>query len=98
MFNKQKIGLTIASCVVSAFALSGAASAAGPREMMAKCRDRAHKIMRTRLPDIETKYEGQRVDGTHAVNGTAYINDGEETFQCSFDRRGQRIIRFIVNN
>jgi hypothetical protein len=97
MLNKQKMGLAISGCIVSAFALSGAASA-GPREMMAKCRDRAHQIMRTRLPDIETKYEGQRVDGTHAVNGTAYINDGEETFQCSFDRRGRRIIRFIVNN
>jgi hypothetical protein len=53
--------------------------------------------MRTRLPDIETKYEGQRTDGTHAVNGTAYIGDRTETFQCSFNRAGDRITLFVVN-
>ncbi len=65
--------------------------------MKAQCRNRAHQILRTRLPNIDTKYEGRRVDGTYAVNGTAYVRRRRETFQCSFDRTGRRIIRFIVN-
>lgn len=65
--------------------------------MMQKCRIHAGKAFQARLPDIETKYEGQRTDGTHAVNGTAIFRGRTETFQCSFDRAGQRIVRFVVN-
>ena len=53
---------------------------------------RAHEVLHTRLPNIETKYEGQRTDGTHAVNGTAFIRSRKETFQCSFDRAGARLL------
>lgn len=73
------------------------ASAASPQEMMTHCRDRAHKALDIRLPDIETKYEGQRTDGTHAVNGTAYKKGVPETFQCSFNKNGSKIVRFVVN-
>lgn len=66
-------------------------------QMMAECRNRAHEVLRTRLPNIETKYEGQRTDGTHAVNGTTSIQGNRKTFQCSFNRRGNRIVKFIVN-
>ena len=73
------------------------AAAATPEIMMAQCRNRAHDEFKLRLPDIETKYEGQRTDGTHAVNGTAYLKSGERTFQCSFDAKGTAITKFIVN-
>ncbi|WP_257169095.1 hypothetical protein [Bradyrhizobium sp. SRS-191] len=73
------------------------AHAASPSTMMAQCRGRAASSFRLRLPDVDTKYEGQRVDGTHAVNGTAYPLGRTVTFQCSFDRPGQRILRFVVN-
>jgi len=69
-----------------------------PETMMQVCRIRAHEVMHVRLPDIETKYEGQRTDGTHAVNGTAWMRGRTETFQCSFDRPGRQIIQFVVNN
>ena len=68
-----------------------------PGRMMAVCRDRAAHVMHVRAPDVSTKYEGQRTDGTHAVNGTAYLRGIEETFQCSFDSRGTQIVQFIVN-
>lgn len=64
---------------------------------MQECRIRAHEVMHVRLPDVSTKYEGQRTDGTHAVNGTAYMRGRMETFQCSFARNGRQIIRFVVN-
>jgi integrase len=74
------------------------AIAATPEIMMAQCRARAGEVFSARLPDIDTKYEGQRTDGTHAVNGTAIFRGRTETFQCSFDRAGKRIIRFVVNS
>ncbi|MEP4293644.1 MAG: lysozyme inhibitor LprI family protein [Rhizobiaceae bacterium] len=76
-----------------------AAPAAGPNpgEMMAQCRERAAGIFHIRLHNVETKYEGQRTDGTHAVNGTAYLRQGSDTFQCSFDAAGSAIVQFIVN-
>ncbi|MGE0054730.1 MAG: hypothetical protein AB7S74_11005 [Hyphomicrobium sp.] len=66
-------------------------------QMMQECRIRAGHEFRTRLPNIDTKYEGQRVDGTHAVNGTAIFDGRTETFQCSFNRSGNKIIKFVVN-
>lgn len=86
-----------------AFALATLTSASAvhaqaPERMMQECRIRAHEVLHTRLPDIETKYEGQRTDGTHAVNGTAFVRGRTETFQCSFGPRGRRIVQFVVNH
>ncbi len=78
-------------------AVTHAAEARTPERMMQDCRIRAHEVLHTRLPNIETKYEGQRTDGTHAVNGTASIRGRRETFQCSFNRRGRRIVEFVIN-
>ena len=70
---------------------------AGPGEMIVTCRDRAAHVFHIRQTNLETKYEGQRTDGTHAVNGTAYLRNGQETFQCSFDSAGTTITQFVVN-
>ena len=78
-------------------AVTSPVNAATPGQMMAQCRNRAHDVLKMRLPDIDTKYEGQRVDGTHAVNGTASSGGKTTTFQCSFDKAGGRIIQFVVN-
>jgi hypothetical protein len=85
----------LAAATLASFAV--VAEANTPARMMQECRIRAHEVLHTRLPDIETKYEGQRTDGTHAVNGTAWIRGRTETFQCSFNPRGRRIIQFVVN-
>ena len=70
---------------------------ASPDTMMATCRDRAAHVFHTRLPNIDTKYEGQRTDGSYAVNGTVFLRNVEETFQCSFDADGSKITQFVVN-
>jgi hypothetical protein len=80
------------------FAVALPAEAATPGRMMAVCRNHAHDVFKLRLPDIETKYEGRRKNGTHAVNGTAWRDGKTMTFQCSFDKRGRRITRFVVNS
>jgi len=78
-------------------AMAGSGGNANPGRMMAVCRDRAVHVFHLRAGDVETKYEGQRTDGTHAVNGTAYLRGIEETFQCSFNSSGTSIVQFIVN-
>jgi len=78
-------------------AMAGSGDNANPGRMMAICRDRAVHVFHLRAGDVETKYEGQRTDGTYAVNGTAYLRGIEETFQCSFNQSGTTIERFIVN-
>ena len=70
---------------------------ANPDAMMATCRDRAAHVFHTRLPNVDTKYEGQRTDGSHAVNGTVFLRNAEETFQCSFNADGSKITQFVVN-
>lgn len=82
---------------VNGDAAGGEPAGANPATMMAVCRDRAAHIFHLRQPNVETKYEGQRTDGTHAVNGTAYLRNAGETFQCSFNSDGTSIVQFIVN-
>lgn len=91
---KFVIGIVV---LMSATQFASTAFAATPAQMMQECRVRAGQVLKTRLPNIETKYEGQRTDGTHAVNGTARFNGRTETFQCSFNRSGRQIVRFVVN-
>jgi hypothetical protein len=40
---------------------------------------------------VDLKYEGQRTDGTHAVNGSAANG---QTFQCSFNRGGTHVVHW----
>jgi hypothetical protein len=74
-----------------------AAASGSPDAMLSICKSRAAKTYRTRADAIEVKYEGQRVDGTHAVNGSNTASDPAATFQCSFNRAGNKIVKFIRN-
>ena len=65
--------------------------------MMARRRDRAHTKLNTGAKNIAAKYEGQRTDGSHAVNGTAYVQNKTAAFQFYFDKKGIKIDRFVVN-
>jgi hypothetical protein len=58
---------------VAAFCYDSALAAGNPTDMSVTCRERAARTFKVRMPDVEVKYEGQRVDGTQPVNGTAYL-------------------------
>ncbi|HEX2843201.1 hypothetical protein [Hyphomicrobium sp.] len=77
--------------------MTSIANAAPPEIMEANCRGEASEKMGLRMPDIETKYKKQEADGTHTVSGTAYVDDGEKTFQCTLDAAGDDIVGFKVN-
>lgn len=65
--------------------------------MISLCADRAAQIFNLPAPSFDVKYQGRRTDGTHAVNGSAFVRGKAETFQCSFNTDGATIARFIVN-
>lgn len=74
---------------------SGAASSGGSADesqMMSTCNTYAAHHLHVSTSDIANlSYEGQRVDGTHAVNGSTTAG---QTFQCSFDRTGMRVVNW----
>ena len=76
---------------------SSAARADGsPAAMVEKCRGRISAIFGVAFDQVEASYQGERTDGTHAVNGSI-PSRANETFQCSYARGGQRIEYVIVN-
>ncbi|WOI57917.1 hypothetical protein [Palleronia sp. LCG004] len=45
----------------------------------------------------ETTYEGQRTDGTHAVNGQIYLENRLSDFQCSYNSAGDTMVRLYAD-
>jgi hypothetical protein len=75
----------------------GDSEAVDAKGMKNACRIHAAGELGVSEGAVEVKYEGQRTDGTHAVNGAANVRGREETFQCSFASNGRKITRFVVN-
>jgi hypothetical protein len=73
------------------------ANAASPSKMQSICKGLAAKEYGTRESKISVKYEGQRSNGTHAVNGTYETSKMVNTFQCSFNKAGTQVVDFIKN-
>lgn len=73
------------------------AGAANVESMLGVCRARAARSLKVPASAVTVKYEGQRSDKTHAVNGSADVKGQERTFQCSFVPSGAKIARFAVN-
>lgn len=64
--------------------------AADEAEMMMTCNTYAARHLGVSTSDILTvTYEGQRTDGTHAVNGDAANG---QSFQCSFNAAGTHVV------
>jgi aerobic-type carbon monoxide dehydrogenase small subunit (CoxS/CutS family) len=81
-----------AASVLAVMALAGGqpAIAADESQMMSTCNTYAARHLGVSTSDIATvKYEGQRTDGTHAVNGSTTSG---QTFQCSFNRAGTHVV------
>jgi hypothetical protein len=77
---------------------AGTASAAvDVNNMVGECRVRAAAIFGVEVDSVPVKYEGQRTDKTHAVNGSVFVRGQNETFQCNFQRDGYTWKTFIVN-
>jgi proteasome lid subunit RPN8/RPN11 len=85
----QKTSRFLAITMV-AFGVAQTAQAADEAQMMSNCNSYAAHHLHVSPSDIANlSYEGQRVDGTHAVNGSTTSG---QTFQCSFDRAGAHVV------
>ena len=69
---------------------SAPAMAADESQMMSMCNTyAAHHLHMSTSEIAELSYQGQRTDGTHAVNGSA---TNGQTFQCSFNAAGTHVV------
>jgi hypothetical protein len=64
--------------------------------MMEDCRNAAQTFFQDFEARAEAKYEGQRTDGTHAVNGTIYLETRSEYFSCSYNAKGDTLVEFFA--
>jgi hypothetical protein len=97
---EEKMKPFVAKALVVAAVLASAAEAvhaADVDNMLRECQVRASAIFGTELYAVKVKYEGQRTDKTHAVNGSVFVRGRHETFQCNFEPDGFEWRQFIVN-
>jgi hypothetical protein len=64
--------------------------------MLGECAHAAQGYFRDYEAQTEMKYNGQRVDGTHAINGDIYLETRMESFACSYAPDGNRMVEFFA--
>ncbi|UAJ73376.1 hypothetical protein IQE94_03385 [Synechocystis sp. PCC 7339] len=90
--------MAVAVLVVgSTLSMTLPADAANQSKMLYTCKNLASKEYGTQQKNVQVKYEGQRSDGTHAVNGTYETSTMINTFQCSFNRADTVVVNFVKN-
>ena len=72
--------------------------AQSPDYMMEDCKNSAQIFCQDFAARSEAKYDGQRVDGTHAINGTVYLEIRSEHFSCSYNARGDTMLEFFAED
>jgi len=81
---------------VGCLAFGDSAVAQSPEWMLEDCRSASQGFFQDFEARLDTKYEGQRTDGTHAVNGTIFLEGRRETFQCSYNAAGDTMVDFYT--
>lgn len=64
--------------------------------MLDACSAVGRTYFRDGLARTDMRYDGQRVDGTHAVNGQIVLETRAEPFSCSFGPNGRRMVEFFA--
>jgi uncharacterized protein YgiM (DUF1202 family) len=83
---------------VAAIVLSTLPAAAQPIDaMLNACSSLGQKYFGEYRARTDMQYNGQRVDGTYAINGDIYLEARKASFACSFDRSGQRMVEFYAD-
>ncbi|WP_417724349.1 hypothetical protein [Salipiger sp.] len=85
------------AAVATILVLSASAAFAQPVDYMTEeCANDAQSFYMDYEAQASVSYEGQRTDGTHAVNGTINLENRSEDFQCSYNADGTTLIDFVV--
>jgi hypothetical protein len=77
-------------------ATSGIAVAQSPDYMIEDCSHASQQFYQDFQARTEASYEGQRTDGTHAVNGTIYLENRNTYFSCSYNAKGDTLVEFFA--
>lgn len=86
----MKTAVSGMALVAAGILMGQAAFAADEAQMMTMCNSYAAHHLHVSTSDIATlSYEGQRTDGTHAVNGETTSG---QNFQCSFNASGTHVV------
>jgi hypothetical protein len=70
--------------------------AASPDWMAEDCANAAQSSFQDFEAKAEMKYQGQRTDGTHAMNGTIFLENHPDDIQCSYDSAGTTMVDFFA--
>lgn len=87
--------VTILTLII-ALGTAVSAEAQSTDRMLQECASAAQKFY-GEYGRTEMKYNGQRTDGTHAVNGSIFLENRQAYFACSFDRGGDRMTDFFAD-
>ncbi|NEV60957.1 SH3 domain-containing protein [Thiorhodococcus minor] len=82
--------------LVCILGITAPADARSTGAMLDACARVGKSFFREGQARTEMKYNGQRVDGTHAINGDIFLETRKESFACSFDRGGGRMVEFFA--
>lgn len=82
--------------LICTLGISAPVSAHFTAAMLDECARVGKSFFRDRQAGTEMKYEGQRVDGTHAINGDIFLEARKASFACSFDRSRRRMVEFFA--
>jgi hypothetical protein len=93
---RKKLLVAIGCCLAAT--LAGGASAQSPDYMTEDCRLASQQFYQEFEARSEASYEGQRTDGTHAVNGTIYLENRSAYFSCSYNSKGDTLVEFFAEN
>ncbi len=72
------------------------ALAQSPEYMQQDCANSTQIFFQDFEAKTEMTYEGQRSDGTHAVNGTIYLETRSADAQCSYNAAGDTLVGFVA--
>ena len=91
----MKIGIVSVAALL-AVVLGNGALAQAPDYMKEDCANATQSFFREFDSRTDVTYEGQRTDGTHAINGTIYLENRSEDFQCSYAGDGVTMVDFFA--
>jgi hypothetical protein len=77
--------------------IAGAGLAQSPDYMIEDCKLASQQFYQDFDARTEATYEGQRTDGTHAVNGTIYLETRSTYFSCSYNAKGDTLVEFFAD-
>ena len=96
MFQTFLSLMMLLACLTAAGFAASPAQAQSQGLMLGECAHAAQGYFRNYEAQTDMKYNGRRVDGTHAINGNIYLETRMESFACSYAPDGNRMIRFFV--